>query len=51
MRPRMMKTITAFCLSTLLVTQFPVCANKATPGPYDGSWEALQKMPVPAVVR
>ncbi len=34
-------------LSGLLV--FGICdAAKAEPGPYDGSWESLQKMPVPA---
>ncbi len=35
----------AIALSTLLVVQLPVRANAA---PDDGSWESLQKMPVPA---
>ena len=39
-----MKPAIIFCLSAFLIAQLPARAAD----PYDGSWESLQKMPVPA---
>ncbi len=43
-----MRPIIVLCLWAVLASQFPIRANEAAAAPYDGSWESLQKMPVPA---
>ena len=43
----MKRSITIVVVVSFLLSQISVAAERSTP-PYDGSWESLQKMPVPA---
>lgn len=46
--PRFTKIISLVCASFMCGHCVSGATQPADPGPYDGSWEALQKMPVPA---